>query len=410
MLNQTFSKNELAKVLKKGDGRKYNLWTDPDNKDEDLKKYAESICEKDYGISHILKQYRKQKPVFVIDPLRGGVDYLAIRKVDRNLRSIYKVKQADRASIVRQLLTILTDGSPMYLLKLDIKSFYESIDPSSLLDKIKVDQLVSKKTEMILQSLFVHPLINSLSGLPRGLPVSATFSELYMRSIDRKIRNSPGVYFYSRFVDDIVIIGFDKKDVMLGNVKGILQDSHLFLNPKKQEDDIQLNGRRVSTFSYLGYKFSIQRKNNENILYNFISVSIADSKLTKIKKRIIKAFLDYFRNTDFPLLKNRLKFLTGNCAIDITPNGNLMVGNYYNYPELTDVSVLRELDRFLFSLLFWENGYVGRKIISVLTKRQILKLAKYSFVKGYDTGNGEPMIFYFSQRQINNLTRCWKYE
>jgi hypothetical protein len=401
-------------MLKKGDGSKYNLWSDSKDYELDLKNYSKIILEKKYKISHIIKQERKGKPVFIIDSKNGGVDYLAIRKVDSNLRKIYKVKQADRSAIVRQLLTILEDGSPMYLLKLDIKSFYESIDPEILLNKIKRDQMISKKTETILQSLFNHRKIKKIDGLPRGISISATLSELYMREIDRAIRNFNGVYFYSRFVDDIVIISFDKENKVLRQLKQYLRQNKLSLNDSKQQE-LELDGKKntvLGGFSYLGYRFEITRKqvNNINIMLNKISVYIADVKMTKIRNRIVKVFLDYFKNSDFVLLKNRLKFLTGNCAIDKNKNGTLMVGNFYNYPELTDMSMLKKIDEFLYSLLKNKNGNVGRKISKVLNNTQIDKLLSYSFVYGYNKGGKGPLVFNFSQKQIYKLTMCWKYE
>jgi hypothetical protein len=415
MLNQNFAPNELAKVIKKGDGRRYSLWSDINNKEADLKKYSNAIMNSDYKIIHIAKQESKGKPVFVIDSKNGGLDYLAIRKADSNLRKIYQVKQNDRSRIVKQLLSILEDGSPMHLLKLDIKSFYESIDPDILIKKFKTDQLISKKTENILQSLFNHKKIKRIKGLPRGISVSATLSEIFMRKLDREIKKINGVYFYSRFVDDIVIVCFENKDELLESIIQYFKTKSLFLNDSKQ-DEISLSGGIdviIGEFNYLGYRFEIRKKKNKktNMLFNKISVYIADSKIIKIKGRIVKIFLEYFTTKDFVLLKNRLKFLTGNCAIDKNRNGWLMVGNYYNYPLLTESSVLRNLDIFLYSLLRNKNGRVGRKIQQVFNDSQINTLLSYSFFKGYyGNGTGRPIIFNFSQSQLKKITKCWKYE
>jgi len=300
----------------------------------------------------------------------------------------------------------------MYLLKLDIKSFYESIDPGILLGKIKNDLIISKKTVTILQSLFDHKKIKRMNGLPRGISVSATLSELYMREIDKTIRSFSGVYFYSRFVDDIVIVCFDNKDEALEELKLLLKQNKLFLNDSKQKE-LKLEGPKnanLGAFSYLGYQFKLERKEIKNKMLNEISVYIADVKMIKIQNRIVKVFLDYFKNLDFTLLKNRLKFLTGNCAIDKNQNGNLMVGNFYNYPELTDMSNLIKLDKFLYSLLKKKNGSVGRKIPKVLSNTRINKILSYSFVHGYNKGGRRPLVFNFSRRQIYKLTRCWKYE
>lgn len=412
MLNQNFTPSELLKILKKGDARKYNLWKGHGKKEHSLKLYSKSISSRDYKISYIVEQKRRGKRVFTIDPKTGGVDYIAIRKVDSNLKRIYKVKQADRSSIVRQLLSIIEDGSPMYLLKLDIKSFYESINPDILIRKITTDQIISKKTERILASLFELMKEKGIQGLPRGISVSATLSEMYMRKIDREIQGFKGVYFYSRFVDDIVIICFENKEKLLKEINSHLEKHQLYLNKSKQKE-LFLNGDNdsfIGFFKYLGYRFEITRKVEAGILFNRISVHIADEKVLKIKKRIIKTFLDYFKSTDWPLLKNRLKFLTGNCVIDRNKNGSLIVGNHYVYKELTDTSDLKKLDSFLFSLLKNKNGAVGIKSQKVFTNAQVQKLLSYSFVRGFKNKAGKPLVFKFSYSQIQNIVRCWKYE
>lgn len=43
------------------------------------------------------------------------------------------------------------------------------------------------------------------NGLPRGLSISSVMSELYMKYFDLRIRRLEGVYYYARFVDDIVV-------------------------------------------------------------------------------------------------------------------------------------------------------------------------------------------------------------
>jgi hypothetical protein len=412
MLNQNFTPKEISKIIKKGDGKKYNLWSDPNKKNAEIEKYSETIINRHFKITHINKQERKGKPVFVIDSANGGVDYLALRKADKNIKKIYKVKQSDRTRIVSQLLAIIEDGSPMHILKLDIKSFYESISPEHLLDKLKLDQIVSKKTEMVIESLFQHSEIKKIGGLPRGISISATLSEIYMRDFDRTIKNTDGVYFYSRFVDDIIIVLYENKSQILDTISTKLEQKKLYLNPDKQ-DKVTLDGpinSKLGEINYLGYRFEIFRKKKKNCLFNKILVHIADSKIKKIKKRVILSFLDYFSNSNFPLLKDRLKFLTGNCSIDKNENGKLMIGNFYNYPLINELSCLKKLDIFLYSLLKGRNGYVGKKNNLNLTTAQINHLLHYSFLKGYKSNLGSPILFNFSRSKLIKITQCWQYE
>lgn len=399
MLNQNFSKNELLKVIKKGDKRKYNLWDNSLDKELKLNEYSNKINSNNFKITNIVQQKRKGKPVFIIDPKKGGTDYLALKKADKNLRRIYQVKQADRYQIVNQIKIILDDKMPMHLLKLDIKDFYESIDPYQILNELKMDQLLSHKTYKIIESVFQNHLIKN-SGLPRGLPISATLSEIFMKKIDLQIKKTDEIYYYSRFVDDIIIITFSNKNIIFDTIKKKLNSISLTLNNLKQKeiDLIEDINSENGIFNYLGYQFKLEKKKSE--------ISIAPQKIDKIKKRIIKSFLDYFRNNNFKLLKNRIKFLTGNCAIQKNENGFLMTGLHYTYPLINNYKPLKELDTFTYSLLKINKSRISKKIKETLNNSEIDTLLKYSFLNGYKN-----IIKYsFTKTEILKITTCWKYE
>ena len=90
-----------------------------------LKDFADKINESDRLSGEIIVQsfngkntYRPKLPE----------DFLKLKLTNYFIKRIYKISQADRRMIIRQIKTILEDGSPYGLLKLDISNFYESIN------------------------------------------------------------------------------------------------------------------------------------------------------------------------------------------------------------------------------------------------------------------------------------------
>ncbi|EKJ8220797.1 hypothetical protein LL282_004404, partial [Citrobacter sedlakii] len=63
-------------------------------------------------------------------------DKLIARLLVRNIKKSYKLSRVNRHDIIKNLILNLKDGSPYNIARLDIKSFYDSIDFKVLLDKI----------------------------------------------------------------------------------------------------------------------------------------------------------------------------------------------------------------------------------------------------------------------------------
>lgn len=93
------------------------------------------------------------------------------------------------------------------------------------------------------------------NGLPRGLSISSVMSELYMKYFDLRIRRLEGVYYYARFVDDIVVFCSNEKtqENAWNFISESLAKMGLCMNTTKsykwnsQQKTIKLN--------YLGYTF-----------------------------------------------------------------------------------------------------------------------------------------------------------
>ncbi len=380
---------------------------------------------------------------------------LIIRKLNDNIKRIYKDEQANRRIIIAQVKTLLSETCPYWVIKTDIKRFYESIDRDRIISKFHDDSLLSYHSMHLLKKVFSNPTLSGTSGVPRGMNISATLSEIYMRKFDKWIRRVEGVYYYARFVDDIIIFSNSLANCisLIANLDSKLSDlaEGLKINNLKTElydgktlkaINIQ-NGKvlaKSKKLEYLGYSFIKEKeqinvpvpktfKNVEKLKYtienkfstflpdkipylefnaiqsskdNTLKVTIAEKKLKKIKTRIVKALFDFSKNKDFILLEKRVKFLTGNYSIRKSEEGNdLRAGIYYNYLQVNDLKVFDELNSFFRKSIYSKRVSFGGKI--ALTPLQKRQLSKYCFVAGFKL----KVYNQFTYSEISQIINCW---
>ena len=137
-----------------------------------------------------------------------------------------------------------------------------------------------------------------------------------MRDFDQKVKQLSGVYFYSRYVDDIIVV--TKPDLVPGNfkkeIKNYLRTGLLFNNSKSKSyfiDGTKQNERYTPTsFDYLGYNFKISgRKKKESKFCRDIIIDISSAKIKKIKTRISNSFRSYSKDKNYKDLFDRIKLL-----------------------------------------------------------------------------------------------------
>lgn len=118
-----------------------------------------------------------------------------------------------------------------YVLKMDIHHFYESIDHGVLMAKlsriIKDDQMLHLITKVISVTD---------NGLPIGYFTSQWFGNFYLKDLDRWIKQDIKAEHYMRYMDDLVILGRNKKQLhkMRRQIAAYLGDIGLALNSSWQ--------------------------------------------------------------------------------------------------------------------------------------------------------------------------------
>ena len=327
---------------------------------------------------------------------RRSCQDLILRKLYRNIRRIYNVRQTNRNDIVKQIITLLSENVPMWVAHFDVHHFYESIDRNAVLDNLEEGGRLNYQSLQFLRNLFANPAVSAGNGLPRGLGISSAMSELFMKHFDLNVRKLDGVYYYARFVDDIIVFCSSEKarDKMWNEVSTMLQKLGLKLNNEKS---YTWEPKMDKSLTYLGYTFT-----KNNVQEKNVTVSIAQKKVNVIKTRITRSLVRYSKDGNFDMLKLRVKYLTGNFTL--YSNSTLLpirVGIFYNYRFATDYSVLQELDKYYQRILHCRNGRLGARIH--MTQAQCHDLEKYSFAFGYS----HKVVHHFTTKQMTKIKNCW---
>ena len=365
-----------------------NLLTD------ELEKISTEIITKGvkFGITKI--KVGNARNVFVAN--RTALIFFCLKQIQLNIHRLYKVKQGNRFQIVCQLRELLRGKFPKYILRTDMASFYESIPRAKLLKKLRDDALLTFTSQNIIkQILFEYSLLTGQEiGLPRGIGVSAYLAELYMRDLDNLIRNYPGVLYYARYVDDILILFCPPPNTGTFRFRKTLLREFKKLGLKRNRNKTEIF--KVPTdfpisIEYLGYKFSIE--------LDKIELGMTEKKVERYKKRLDLIFAAYAKQSKTSekgarsLLEQRIKFLTGNTRL-VNNKKSVVTGIYFSNPLLTNSQDLYKLDK-----------YLKDKISTLNSNRLKNRLSKHSFVCGFE----KRTYFKFSAQDLSRIVEVWKY-
>lgn len=401
MIDQSFNYKQFKKLQRLGDFNSVN------NNLEQLNEKLQNLEFKllnieNYKFSKIKRFCLNNKNIYCLDDNNDSYieDDFILRKINQNIKRIFSVKQSDRNVIIKQIENLLNEKQDCHIYRLDIQTFYESISKNIVVNKVLSSSLVSAETKLLLKTFFNE--LNDISGLPRGLNISATLSELYMKSFDKKIISMEGVYYYARFVDDIIVFSF--KNIPFENFENLLKNNNALLLNKQKSRVYNVDFNKNISIEYLGYEFIVDKKKK-------LTINVSKKKLSKIKTKFILSLIDYKKNNDFKLLKNRLLFLTTTYPIKSSRQkiskykdlGYLQAGIFFNYSNISsDSDSLANLDKFVRNVLFSNNKYSKS-----LTNDQKRELAKISFVASF---NRKITRNYFKDfNKIKRIMRCWKY-
>lgn len=284
--------------------------------------------------------------------------------VKLELKRCYRLYPANRDVIIEQIKGLLNNGMSKIVIRADICSFFESIPQQGLVSKLADDGFVSKKTVKYLKGLFYAYNDKADNkegmGLPRGLSFSSHLAELFMRPIDEKIKQTEGVYYYKRYVDDILIVADPAKgdkEHYWNMVNGVFKESGLALHNDSEKKYIACwDGTTTEKeFDYLGYKF-VYRKGKLDVClsqkryqkYKTLIDAIFEiyAQCSHYRRRVDTRGQEVPRRDALHQLFDRLETLTSNGLLSGRKNF-VATGVYYSNKHLTKLKQLEDLDAYL---------------------------------------------------------------
>lgn len=361
------------------------------------------------NIAFKLKKHIKieGKLIYTVEKNRESPEvFFALKQVQNNIKKSFKVGQSDRYEVANQVINMLDNNFPKFVIRTDIKSFFETISHEKLHEKINKNYILNTESKKIINEILDQYKILSTSdkGIPRGVGISSYLAELYMQDIDNKIRALPNLTYYARYVDDIVAIftpnsRYDKV-CYLKQFKKIIEDEKLQLNEDKTKRlKLYDKDNQPIKLDFLGYKIS---NNNGSKL----QVSITQSKLKKYKNKIDSAIEDYNKTNKYneklarKLLKNRLKYLTGNTRL-LNAKKDIFLGIYFSNILVTKTNQLKRLDCYLQHKLTLLKPH---EKLAISTKDLKNKFGKYSFFKGFKNRK----FYIFNKNTLEDILKIWQ--
>lgn len=420
LYNQSFVDRQFRDLVRPHDFKKYNvLGSTASVRNARLNiviREAIQLCSSASNITRGVKHLRSAGcDLYLVTDMS---EELVLRKIARNISTTRRMAPTNRNQLIEELVHHLEDGVKYRVYRLDIEKFYESIDQDQILKIVEKDAFISRKTLGLLREFFLRMRFQfAMTWIPRGIGLSSILSDLSLSSLEFFMKRSSEVYYFGRFVDDMVVItsGEEDQDQFLEKIQKLL--GNLKLNKAKTKiDNILAFGEKQSVhparvqFDFLGYRFDIQNHcANKGSKTKFptkreIKISIAEKKIEKIKKRIVKSFLSFENDGNFSLLKDRVRLLTTSYQFYDPKRGRKMLcGLRHSYPAVNSAHEnLLELDNFLVWAI---SNRHKRHSPHSLTPHQKKELRSFLFRNGYSNR----VTYFFSGKRLAEIQGCWKY-
>ena len=155
------------------------------------------------------------------------------------------------------------NSSPVFILKSDIRHYFDEVDHSILL-KILRKRINDPKVLWLIQKILSNYSTISGKGMPLGNLTSQFFANVYLNELDQFVKHKLKAKYYIRYVDDFVILHNSREKLFdwKQEIDKFLQEKLLLeLHPEKTKIVSAVNG-----VNFLGLKifpyYKIMKKRN----------------------------------------------------------------------------------------------------------------------------------------------------
>jgi hypothetical protein len=182
------------------------------------------------------------------------------------------------------------NGTDGYVLLIDVKKYFESID-HEVLKNLIAPKIANEPADVV---ELIHYIIDHSSHTDKGLNLGSEAPQIlavyYLNPVDTFIKVVKGVKYYGRYMDDIFVIGESKAELksLLSEIIAKLEDLRLNVNMKKTHIVKLTHG-----FTFLQVKYDILPSGK-------ILKRPAHSKVVRERRRLraFKRMLDIGRMTE----------------------------------------------------------------------------------------------------------------
>lgn len=178
-------------------------------------------------------------------------------------------------------------GDQAYIIKLDIKKFFYSID-REILKKLFRKKILCQDTLWLLDLIVDTAKQIDKKGLPLGNTLSQLSSNIYLNEVDQYVKHALRIKYYVRYMDDMILIVENKE-----RAKQVLKEIEAFI---KNNLNLELNKSKSKIFpikqgvNSIGFKiFATHRL-------------LRNSSKKKIKRKV-KAMPNLLNNKGTKLIK-----------------------------------------------------------------------------------------------------------
>ena len=235
----------------------------------------------------------------------------------------------------------------MWAYKADVSNYFNSIPVEKLLPMLaealgEDGRLYGFLSALLREErvLSGRETVREQKGIMAGTPLSAFYANLYLRELDRHFarRGVP----YARYSDDIILFAPDRAgaEALAGEVRTILTEHGLGLNPAKEELFDPAEG-----WTFLGFRCRGD------------AVDIAPASLEKIKgkmRRKSRALMRWRQRGGYGGEKAAAAFIRvfNRKLLESPPDNDLSWSRWF-FPLLTTADSLRVIDRYAQDCLRW---------------------------------------------------------
>ncbi len=274
--------------------------------------------------------------------------WLLLRRCDGLFEdNLYSFRPGRTAKDAVRALRAVPGLGEMWAYKADVSNYFNSIPVGKLLPMLaealgEDGRLYGFLSALLREerALSGRETVREQKGIMAGTPLSAFYANLYLRELDRHFarRGVP----YARYSDDIILFAPDRAgaEALAGEVRTILTEHGLGLNPAKEELFDPAEG-----WTFLGFRCRGD------------AVDIAPASLEKIKgkmRRKSRALMRWRQRGGYGGEKAAAAFIRvfNRKLLESPPDNDLSWSRWF-FPLLTTADSLRVIDRYAQDCLRW---------------------------------------------------------